>query len=80
MNYNLYEPKSFEEARNCADSLLAGNGIVLNLHNLDRATAQRLIDFLTGTVYALHGKIQRAGTNVIVCVPNETDITGTIEL
>lgn len=80
MDYNLYEPKAFEEAQSCADALLAGNSVVINLHQLDRSTAQRLIDFLTGTVYALHGKIQRAGTNVIVCVPNESDISGTIEL
>ena len=71
MDYNLYEPRTFEEARNSADALLAGNTVVLNLHRLDRATAQRFIDFLTGTVYALHGKIERAGTNVIICVPPE---------
>ena len=80
MDYNLYEPRTFEEARNSADALLAGNTVVLNLHRLDRSTAQRFIDFLTGTVYALHGKIERAGTNVIICVPTESQITGTIEL
>lgn len=80
MEYNLFEPKTFEDASNCADTLLAGNTIVLNLHRLDRSTAQRFIDFLTGTVYALHGKIERAGTNVIICVPNADDISGTIEL
>lgn len=80
MDYNLFEPKSFEEARNCADALLAGNTTIMNLHRMDRATAQRFIDFLTGTVYAIHGKIERAGTNVIVCVPHENDVEGTIEL
>lgn len=79
MNYDLYEPKSFEEAKACADSLLKGNGAVLNLHRLDRATAQRFIDFLTGCVYTLHGKIQMGGTNVVIVVPNEGDIQGNIE-
>lgn len=80
MDFNLYEPKTFDEARACADALLAHNSTVINLHRLDRATAQRFTDFLTGTVYALHGKIQMAGTNVIVCVPDEKEISGTIEL
>ena len=31
MDYNLYEPRTFEEARNSADALLAGNTVVLNL-------------------------------------------------
>lgn len=79
MNYDLYEPKSFEDAKACADSLLAGKGTILNLHRLDRATAQRFIDFLTGCVYSLHGKIQMAGTNVVVVVPKEDEIEGSIE-
>lgn len=79
MNYDLYEPKTFEEAKACADSLLAGKSAILNTHRLDRATAQRIIDFLTGCVYALHGKIQMVGTNVFVVAPHEDDISGKIE-
>ena len=49
--------------------LKEGRAVVVNLHKLDREFAQRTIDFLTGVVFALDGKIQKIGTNVILCSP-----------
>ena len=54
--------------------------MVVNLHKLDREYAQRTIDFLTGVVFALDGKIQKIGQNVILCSPAEIGVQGTISL
>jgi len=60
--------------------LKEGRAVVVNLHKLDREYAQRTIDFLTGVVFALDGKIQKIGQNVILCSPAEIGVQGTISL
>ncbi|MDD7281807.1 MAG: cell division protein SepF, partial [Erysipelotrichaceae bacterium] len=54
--------------------------VVVNLHKLDREYAQRTIDFLTGVVFALDGKIQKIGQNVILCSPSQIGVQGSINL
>jgi cell division inhibitor SepF len=76
----LFEPRSFSEAEEVGQRLKEGRAVVVNLHKLDREYAQRTIDFLTGVVFALDGKIQKIGQNVILCSPAEIGVTGTINL
>ncbi len=76
----LFEPRSFGEAEEVGTRLKEGRAVVVNLHKLDRDYAQRTIDFLTGVVFALDGKIQKIGQNVILCSPAEIGVQGTISL
>lgn len=76
----LFEPRSFSEAEEVGQRLKEGRAVVVNLHKLDREYAQRTIDFLTGVVFALDGKIQKIGQNVILCSPAEIGVQGTISL
>ena len=76
----LFEPRSFGEAEEVGQRLKEGRAVVVNLHKLDRDYAQRTIDFLTGVVFALDGKIQKIGQNVILCSPAEIGVQGPISL
>lgn len=76
----LFEPRSFSEAEEVGQRLKEGRAVVVNLHKLDREYAQRTIDFLTGVVFALDGKIQKIGQNVILCSPAEIGVSGSISL
>lgn len=76
----LFEPRSFGEAEEVGTRLKEGRAVVVNLHKLDRDYAQRTIDFLTGVVFALDGKIQKIGQNVILCSPAEIGVQGSISL
>lgn len=76
----LFEPRSFSESDEVAKRLKEGNAVVVNLHKLDREYAQRTIDFLTGVVFALDGKIQKVGANVILCSPAEIGVQGQINV
>ena len=76
----LFEPRGFGEVEEVGTRLKEGRAVVVNLHKLDRDYAQRTIDFLTGVVYALDGKIQKIGQNVILCSPAEIGVQGTISL
>ena len=76
----LFEPRSFGEAEEVGQRLKEGRAVVVNLHKLDRDYAQRTIDFLTGVVFALDGKIQKVGQNVILCSPSQIGVQGSINL
>ena len=51
---------------------------IVNLQRIDREQAIRIIDFLSGTVYALGGEIQRVGTNIFLCTPDNVEVSGEI--
>lgn len=74
----LSEPRSFEETQEIADHLRHKRIVVINLHKLRPEMALRLVDFLTGTIYALNGAISRIGPNIFVCSPDTVDLSGTI--
>jgi cell division inhibitor SepF len=74
----LFEPRVFEETQEIADNLKSYRPVVVNLHRVRRDQAVRIIDFLSGTVYALGGTIQRIGPHVFICTPANVDVQGSI--
>ena len=74
----LFEPRSFDEAEEVAKRLKENRAAVINLHKLQRDYAQRTIDFLTGVVFALDGRIQKIWHNVILCAPRNIGVNGKI--
>ena len=76
----LLEPRGFGEVEEVGTRLKEVRAVVVNLHKLDRDYAQRTIDFLTGVVFALDGKIQKIGQNVILCSPAAIDVAGSISI
>ncbi|SFX26558.1 cell division inhibitor SepF [Thermoactinomyces sp. DSM 45891] len=74
----LIEPRVFEETQEIADNLKSHRPVVVNLHRVRRDQATRVIDFLSGTVYALGGSIQRVGAHIFICTPSNVDVQGTI--
>lgn len=74
----LCEPRSYEEAQEMADHLRSHRPVVVNLQRVRNDQAIRIVDFLSGTVYALNGNIQKLGANIFLCTPDNIDIQGTI--
>lgn len=74
----LAEPRVYAEAQDIAEHLKNKRSIIVNLQRIDRDQAIRIIDFLSGTVYALGGEIQRVGTNIFLCTPENVEVTGEI--
>ena len=50
----------------------------MNLQRIDKISAKRIIDFLSGTVYAIGGDIQRVGTDIFLCTPDNVEVVGSI--
>ncbi len=74
----LYEPKSYNEVQEIADNILNRRAVVINLQRIDSTQAKRIVDFLSGTVYAVKGDIQKLGLSTFLCTPDNVDVTGTI--
>lgn len=68
------EPGSFEEVQVLADHLKSRKQLILNFENTPQDEARRIIDFISGTTYALDGNSQQLGKNVFVFAPNNVEI------
>lgn len=74
----LFEPRVYAEAQEIADHLKSRRAVVVNLQRIQHDQAKRIVDFLSGTVYALGGDIQRIGSNIFLCTPDNIDVSGNI--
>jgi cell division inhibitor SepF len=74
----LFEPRVYADAQEIADHLKNRRAVVVNLQRIQHDQAKRIVDFLSGTVYAIGGDIQRVGTNIFLCTPDNIDVSGTI--
>jgi cell division inhibitor SepF len=74
----LCEPRTYNEAQEIADHVVNRKAVVLNLQRVDHQQAKRIVDFLSGTVYALNGDIQKLGSQTFLCAPDNIELTGNI--
>lgn len=77
MKVIVVEPLSFDDAQHVADHLKNRKPVVVNFENTDTDVAKRIIDFISGTTYALAGNIQKVGNNIFLCAPSNVDVSYT---
>jgi cell division inhibitor SepF len=74
----LTEPRTYDEAQEIADQLKSRRSVIVNLQRVRRDQAIRIVDFLSGTVYALGGHISKLGPDIFLCTPDSVEVSGTI--
>ncbi|MCI2253186.1 cell division protein SepF [Domibacillus sp. PGB-M46] len=74
----MAEPRVYAEAQEIADHLKAKKAVVVNLQRIQTDQARRIVDFLSGTVYAIGGEIQQIGEKIFFCAPENVEISGNI--
>ncbi len=74
MRVVVIQPETFEEARDITNHLKSRKPIVVNLESVDKNVARRIIDFLSGAVYALDGDIQKVSNGIFIIAPSNVDI------
>ena len=74
----LVEPRAYSESQTIADHLKAKNTVVVNLKRVTEAQSKRIIDFLTGTLYAIGGDLQKLGPGIYLCTPKNVNVQGKI--
>ena len=70
--------EQFDEAREVADHLRSKKAVVVNLEKLERETARRVVDFISGAVYSLSANIQKVSTGIFLIAPYNVDIMGDV--
>lgn len=74
----LMEPRAYSESQQIADNLKNRNSVVVNLKRVTSAQAKRIIDFLSGCIYSIGGKMQKIGVGIYLCTPKNVNIQGKI--
>ena len=76
MKMIVYHPVSYEDAQNIIDNLKARKPVIVNMEELDVAAAQRILDFISGAIYAINGTIAKISRGIFVVAPNNYDVIG----
>lgn len=72
----LIEPRANSESVQIADYLKKRNSVVVNLKRVTKDQAKRIIDFLSGCVYAIGGDLQKLGPDIYLCTPRNVNVQG----
>ena len=74
----VLQPQSMEDTQTVIDNLRLGKPVIVNLENLQSEAAQRLLDFISGAIYALEGNIRKVSRGIFLLAPDGVDISGNI--
>ena len=72
----LLEPRAYSESQQIADHLKKRNAVVVNLKRVTPEQAKRIVDFLSGTLYAIGGDLQKLGSGIFLCTPKNINVQG----
>ncbi len=74
----LVEPRAYSESVQISDYLKARNSVVVNLQRVTADQGKRIVDFLSGTIYAIGGDMQKIGNGIFLCTPKNMNVEGKI--
>lgn len=74
----VIEPKAYSEAQEIAEHLLQKRAAIVNLQKIAPEQGKRIIDFLSGTIYAISGDLQKVSMNTYLCTPDTFGVAGKI--
>jgi len=75
----LFHAKTFDDAAKAADELRKKRAIILNMENVDKALTRRVVDFLSGSVYALDGSVKKVAQCTYLFCPHNMDVVGEMD-
>ena len=75
----LFHAKTFDDAAKAADELRKKKAVILNMENVDKALTRRVVDFLSGSIYALDGTVKKIAQSTYLFCPHNMDIVGDLE-
>ena len=75
----LFHAKTFDDAAKAANELRNKRAVILNMENVDKALTRRVVDFLSGCVFALDGQVKKIAQSTYLFCPHSMDIVGDLE-
>ena len=74
MQVNIIQPNSFDDAQGICNKLISGRPVVVNLEGFDQEIGQRIMDFISGCVYAINGNTNQISRFIYIFTPENIDI------
>ncbi len=74
----LYEPRVYSDAKEVGRNLLADTAVLVNFSRMEPGDAKRIVDFLTGLVFAINGEIKRVGNMIFLVTPANFEVSGSL--
>ncbi|MBD7910056.1 MULTISPECIES: cell division protein SepF [Clostridium] len=75
----ITKPLAYEEATEISDALKSRRIVLVNTSALEIRIAQRLLDFISGTCYALGGELQEIEKGVYILSPSNVEVTNELK-
>lgn len=75
----LFHPANFNDTSKAADDLRNRKAVIVNMENVDKAMARRVVDFLSGCAYALDGKVKKVAQSTYLFCPHNMEVIGDLE-
>lgn len=75
----VFKPTQFDDTKEITDTLLTDRTVVLNFEGLDVEVAQRIIDFTSGSCYAIGGNLQKVSNYIFLVTPKTVEISGDVQ-
>ena len=75
----LFHAKTFDDAAKAVDELCKRKAVILNMENVDKALTRRVVDFLSGAVYAVDGRVKKVAQSTYLFCPHNMDVSGDLE-
>ena len=72
----ICKPKNFGDSTDACEMLLQGRAVVVNLEGIDIMEAQRIMDFISGCIFAISGKMHQISRYIFIFSPESVDISG----
>lgn len=76
MEVCMIKPTNMEDSREISDILCSGRAVVINMEGVNLDLSQRIIDFVSGSVWAIKGKLQTISAYIFIVTPKNIDLTG----
>ncbi len=74
----ISQPNSYDQASEICEHLKSKKSIIVNLEYVNKDVARRIIDFMSGAVYALDGNIQKISNSIFLIAPYNYEITNEV--
>ena len=71
----ISQPTTFEQSDEICSFLKEKKSVIVNLEYVNKDVARRIVDFISGGVYALDGYIQKVSNSIFLVAPSNYEIT-----
>ena len=74
----VFEPRAYSDSKSIAQALFRKEIVILTFSAMEEFQARRVVDFVTGAVFALDGDIQRIGEEIFICTPANVEVDSSV--